>query len=52
MMQEIGAGISLFKALEINIPIEETDTAVRLSFKRTGYILIFKGILCFLGSKA
>ena len=52
MMQDIGAGMSLFKALEINIPIEDTETAVKLSFKRRGSILIFKGILCFLGSSA
>lgn len=44
---DIGAGISLLSALEMNIPIEDTDTAVRLSFNLLGYIFICKGILCF-----
>ncbi len=42
---EIGKGISCLKTLAINNPIDDAETAVKLSVTLLGYILICNGTL-------
>lgn len=43
MMRESGKGMSCLKTLAINNPIDEAETAVKLSVTLLGYILMCKG---------
>ena len=44
---EIGKGISCLKTLAINNPIDDAETAVKLSVTLLGYILICNGTLLY-----